>query len=500
MVSVAKRYAQTHGLCVSNKKTPDNAPVVLMVSGGADSTALLLLAYYASLDLMDGCGKQRIAHDRLHVLHVNHELRGLDALEDEEFVVWLCKQLSIDCSVVRVDVAKAAQDDPSTNIENVGRKIRYTEAEKLCERLCKEQHVPLSSARILTAHTADDRAESFFMAAMKGAGTSGLSSIPRKRGRIVRPLMAFTHKQLCEYVRMHGIAWREDATNRDTHYLRAFVRHEVLPKLKERNNNLVQNLSATCDILSDEDAYLTRVAKQTYTKLVRSCDATTCVLDARKLVALDIAIARRCVRLAIEGFQQDIRLSSAHIANVLDMVAEQKGSCRLPQNIDVRVDHGLLFFRDAKAQNDYAHAEWLQVPGELVLSDGRALKAELIPCDASDKPQELAKRIAYESHETSCALDAFACGLSFDGGCLWVDTPHAGDVICPLGMHGQSKKLSDFLADKKVPVPLRKQQLIVRKAPQKEIVWVAGMRPDERVSCTPDTRFIVKLSLFGKKH
>ena len=292
------------------------APVVLMVSGGADSTALLVLAATSSLDIDDGRGSARIARERLHVLHVNHQLRGIDAEEDEEFVRGLADRYGIPCTVCRADVAAlAAQTDG--NVENAGRELRYREANRLANALSAEFGTPRSAARILTAHTADDRAETFFMNAIRGTGASGLSSIPRRRNRIVRPLLDRTHEDLCDLLRMRGIVWREDQTNSDIRYLRSFVRHEVMPRVRARNPRVTASLANTCDILSEEDAYLTAVSSRTLRELTRRSSEGVLTLDAARLAACEVAIARRAVRQAILLVCPDARLEARHVAGVL---------------------------------------------------------------------------------------------------------------------------------------------------------------------------------------
>ena len=191
MPSVSSRYA--HGQSFerpSGRLGPEaSGPVVLMVSGGADSTALLVLAATSALDIDDGRGEALIARERLHVLHINHQLRAIDADEDEEFVREMATRFGVPVTVRRVDVAKlaASAELGDTNVENVAREVRYAAANQLANELCAASGLPRSAARILTAHTANDRAETFFMHAIKGSGAQGLSSIPRRRNRIVRP-------------------------------------------------------------------------------------------------------------------------------------------------------------------------------------------------------------------------------------------------------------------------------------------------------------------------
>ncbi|SDS03659.1 tRNA(Ile)-lysidine synthase [Parafannyhessea umbonata] len=503
MPSVSRRFARTDQRFLRPSSKRDDslrAPVVLMVSGGADSTALLLLAATSELDIDDGRGTARIARERLHVLHVNHGLRGLDAQEDEEFVRELSARFGIPCTVRRVDVAGLASEEglgqqAGSNVENVGREVRYREATELANRLCREVDVPRSAARILTAHTADDRAETFLMNAIRGSGPSGLSSIPRRRNRIVRPLLDRTHEELCDLLRMRGIVWREDRTNADTRYLRAFVRHEVMPLLRERNPRLTSGMSASCDILSDEDAYMNQVASRTYRELMRRSSPTMVALDGARLAACEVAIARRVVRKAMLAVCPDARLEARHINRVLSLVAAGSGSASTPMGCDARMEYGLLFVR-AQGEKSGPLALWLDVPGSVSLPDGRRLSARLAQVPAGSSPEAVARAHAVEWDGQSVLLDAEACGLDLaQGGRLWVDAAAPGDVMCPLGMHGQSKKLSDLLNEAKVPAADRPQVPVVRTSPTGAVVWVAGIRPDERVRTLPRTRLLLELGI-----
>ena len=504
MPSVMRRYAGGGARFdrPSGKGDPDQgSPVVLMVSGGADSTALLVLAATSTLDIDDGRGQARIARERLHVLHVNHGLRGLDAEEDEEFVRELAGRYGIPCTVRRVNVAelarqaRAAGDTAAGNVENAGREVRYAAAVELANQLSEELGTPRSAARILTAHTADDRAETFFMNAIRGTGPAGLSSIPRRRNRIVRPLIDMSHDQLCDLLRMRGIVWREDDTNHDTRYLRAFVRHELMPVARQRNPRVAASLATTCDILSDEDAYLNQLASRAYRDLLRREDEGVWALDAARLGATEVALARRVVRKLLMAACPGARLEARHIAQVLSLVAAGKGSCTVPVDVDVRVEFGLLIVRVA-TEGEMGASAWLEVPGTLSLADGRTLAARLVQVPAGSRPAEVARAHGLEWEGQSVLLDAAAAGVDpAQGGRLWVDSLQAGDVMCPLGMHGQSKKLSDLLAEAHVPVADRAAVPIVRQDPTGAVVWVAGIRADERARVGADTKTMLELTL-----
>ncbi|MBR3235006.1 MAG: tRNA lysidine(34) synthetase TilS [Atopobiaceae bacterium] len=504
MPSVMRRYAGGEGRFdrPSGMSDPDReGPVILMVSGGADSTALLVLAATSKLDIDDGRGVARIARERLHVLHVNHCLRGMDAEEDEEFVRELAARYGIPCTVRRVDVAALAQearergDVTAGNVENAGREVRYAAAAELANRLSEELGVPRASARILTAHTADDRAETFFMNALRGTGPAGLSSIPRRRNRIVRPLIDYTHDQLCDLLRMRDIVWREDNTNHDTRYLRAYVRYELLPVARRRNPRVASSLSVTCDILSDEDAYLNQLASRAYRDLLRREGDGVVALDAARLAASEVALARRVVRKALLAVCPGARLEARHVAQVLSLVAAGKGSCTVPVDVDVRVEFGLLMVRAARTPGK-SLSGWLEVPGKFDLPGGGRLLAQLVAVPVGSRAPEVAKAHGREWEEQSVLLDAIAAGVDpVQGGWLWVDGFQPGDVLCPLGMHGQSKKLSDLLAEAHVPAAERAAVPIVRTSVTGPVVWVAGIRADERARVTPNTHVMLELTL-----
>ena len=495
------------------------APVILMVSGGADSMALLHMAAAESLDLGDGAGLTRIAKERLHVLHVNHLLRGADADADQRFVQETCNSLGVPCTVLRVDVAKLAQERDG-NVEDVGRRVRYDAARELAQKLCIEQRVSRQKAKILTAHMADDRAETFMMNVMRGSGMSGLASIPRHRGLIYRPLLDYTHDQLKDWLKTRDLEWHEDATNTDTHYLRAYMRHNVLPLLKARNPMLVQTVCKIADLMTDEDDYLEGKAARKLRQITLRKSESSLVLDALKLSSTDVVIARRVVRIVARQLIPEAWLEFRHVDAVLEAVAAGVGVANLPQNLEARVRLGTVTFsftgaaRSAAAVAGTAGAasgepagtspaaatfgEHLTVPGTLELADGRVLSARILPVEHGFDVVSYATAHSQEWLGESVLLDARACGVDpVHGGSLWVSGPEAGDTMQPLGMHGQSKKISDLLGEAGVPVESRSMMPIVRTNIRGHVVWVAGIRPDERVKCTQDTKQLLELNIYS---
>ena len=508
------------------------APVILMVSGGADSMALLHMTATEPIDLGDGAGLARVAQERLHVLHVNHLLRGEDADADQHFVQATCDSLGIPCTVLRVDVAKLAQERDG-NVEEIGRLVRYDAARELAQKLCTEQGVSRQKAKILTAHTADDRAETFMMNVMRGSGMSGLASIPRHRGLIYRPLLDYTHDQLKDWLKTRGLDWHEDATNTDTYYLRAYMRHNVLPLLKARNPMLVQTVCKIADLMTDEDDYLEGKAARKLRQITLRKSEFSLVLDALKLSSTDMVIARRVVRIVARQLIPEAWLEFRHVDAVLEAVAEGVGVANLPQNLEARVRLGTVTFSFTGAARSAAVAgsagaaiaagaagtagagaggnepagtssaaatfgEHLAVPGTLELADGRVLSARILPVEHGFDVVSYATAHSQEWLGESVLLDAQACGVDpVHGGSLWVSGPEAGDTMQPLGMHGQSKKISDLLGEAGVPVESRSMMPIVRTNIRGHVVWVAGIRPDERVKCTQDTKQLLELNIYS---
>ena len=516
---------QHRGKAEGSRRGQAAAPVILMVSGGADSMALLHMTATEPIDLGDGAGLVRVAQERLHVLHVNHLLRGADADADQHFVQATCDSLDIPCTVLRVDVAKLAQERDG-NVEEIGRRVRYDAARELAQKLCVEQGVSRQKAKILTAHTADDRAETFMMNVMRGSGMSGLASIPRHRGLIYRPLLDYTHDQLKDWLEARGLDWHEDATNTDTHYLRAYMRHNVLPLLKARNPLLVQTVCKIADLMADEDDYLEGKAARKLRQITLRKSEYSLVLDALKLSSTDVVIARRVVRIVARQLIPEAWLESRHVDAVLEAVAAGVGVANLPQNLEARVRLGTVIFSFTGAARSAGgtgagavgaaavvaangepagtspavptFGEHLAVPGTLELADGRVLSARILPVEHGFDVVSYATAHSQEWLGESVLLDAKACGVDpVHGGSLWVSGPEAGDTMQPLGMHGQSKKISDLLGEAGVPVESRSMMPIVRTNIRGHVVWVAGIRPDERVKCTQDTKQLLELNIYS---
>ena len=147
-----------------------------------------------------------------------------------------------------------------------------------------------------------------------------------------------THGELVRYLQVAGQPWREDESNRDTSYLRNFVRHRLMPLAAERNPGVARSVGAACDILGDEDAFMSQLAATALRSCTRREGAGLVVLDAARLAAAEVAIARRMVRLAVKRIASEARLEMRHVEAVLACVAAGEGSVALPEGVDARIE------------------------------------------------------------------------------------------------------------------------------------------------------------------
>ncbi|HAM15263.1 MAG TPA: tRNA lysidine(34) synthetase TilS [Eggerthellaceae bacterium] len=298
-----------------------DAPVLLMVSGGSDSTALA----YIAKELRDA---DKIGP--LTMLHVNHRLRGADADADEDFVRHLAEVLGIPFVAKRIDVASIAQEEHG-NIEAVARRERYKVANDALADVCRMREAPISQGRMFVAHTADDRIENFYMRSIVGTGPGGFRSMLYLNGQVARPLLDVSRQDLRDYVierierelpvvrDEHEMLWREDATNEHTDRFRAYVRHEIVPRALERNPRLVDTLTRTMNLIGDEDDMLDKMATDLFDQHVMWLEPAEqgCVLSPW-LAAEALPLQRRVAIKVLERFLgADERIDTATVEAVL---------------------------------------------------------------------------------------------------------------------------------------------------------------------------------------
>ena len=506
-----------------------SSPVVLMVSGGSDSTALLVRAATGDLDLCDGRGSCRIDPSRLVVLHVNHCLRGSASDGDDEFVREVGERLGIPVRVLRADLPQMLEH--GGNMEQTARHVRYEAAWALAQELSAERGVAVETARILVAHTADDRIETFLMRVTEGAGVSGLTGMRSTRGVVVRPLLGETRADLRAYLTERGVGWREDETNGEDVALRSFLRNRVVPALLERNPRLHETLGRTLDIMAEEDRVLEELACRGLESVVRPARGGVLVLDARGIAAMEPPVARRVLRMGLarwlsEGRFRDARFEARHIEGLLDVCRKGSGSCTLPLGLDARMDRGELVVSLSTLAKDLPLTITLPIVpiiGDDLLesrmgADERSwavpwreslVRARLIEIPSGVDGVTFARKVSCRRKRDEGLLegrdfvlaDADALGIGC-GAALEVGGPCTAERVRPLGMAG-TRLVSDVLSDAGVPLRDRRWTPVVRttdpayrESVDSGVVWVGGIRLDDRAAYRPETRSLVELTIW----
>ena len=281
--------------------------VGVAVSGGADSVCLLhLLVEVASCwDL------------GLHVLHVNHNLRGAESRGDAEFVRALATSLELPVQVQELDLSGKG------NLEQRARGWRYG--------FFREWREAAGAACVALGHTRSDQAETVLFRFLRGSGTTGLAAIrPATREGMVRPLIEVDRAEVEAYLRARGILWREDASNANLNFARNRIRYELLPQLTGIwNPALTETLARTADLSLAEEQYWHAEMERLASLHVRR-EGSAVLISATDVSALPLAAARRLVRYCVEFAAGDTRgLGFDHVARVLALATQSRGCGRV---------------------------------------------------------------------------------------------------------------------------------------------------------------------------
>jgi tRNA(Ile)-lysidine synthase len=458
------------------------ARILVAVSGGPDSVALLSL-------LTALAPSWRLS---LWAVHVNHGLRGAESEEDARFVSGLCDRLGVQVIVEHADLSEAASKRKGLSLQELARDRRYACMARVAEEL--------RAGKIALGHTADDQAETLIMWVLRGSGTGGLAGIPVARGpRFVRPLLEITRAEILEYLAVEGIACRSDSSNASALYLRNRVRHGLLPALKRFNPGVVRVLMRQADILREEDGCLEELTAAQLTALSRTEPDGKVLVDREGLVALPLALQRRVVRALVRRVSGATRGPTfGAVKTILERVVQgQSGSSITVQDALITREYDRVRFGPASRLPD-PHEQTGGVertrPGALTVdipsSQMWVPTGQQIRLRAGTSPTDGGGASELRGSSSRAVLDADRFTLP-----LLLRSWQPGDAFRPFGMGGRHKKLQDFFGDLKVPREQRgRVPLLV--APE-GILWVAGLRADQRFAATASTTRIVIAELVG---
>ena len=427
--------------------------VLVAVSGGADSVALLHLLHALA-------PSWRLT---LHVLHVDHGLRP-DSAHDAALVRALGARLGLPVHVERVHVGPGS-------VEAAARTARYAALEAWAERV--------GADRIALGHTLDDQAETVLMRVLDGAGVRGLAAIPPVRGRIIRPLVEIRREALREMLTADAIAWDEDPSNRDPKFLRNRIRHELLPLLAASfATDVVPALARVARLARESVEALDHAATLELDRLIAEpgglCPAIT--LPRGALAALPSSLAAEVLRQAAArlGSRSPLR-AWAHrgLRRVLAPEPPRRPFRLGGVRVEVSGDRIRIGTQPAPA----LPPRTLAVPGRVALPEvGRALEARLLPAAGYVLPRT-----------ADCvAFDAAGCPRS-----LLVRARRRGDRFVAFGAGEQ--RLKSLLIDAGVPRWDRSRVPLVEAGG--EILWVAGVRRAAAAAVTAATQEVLEIRL-----
>jgi tRNA(Ile)-lysidine synthase len=441
--------------------------IIIGVSGGPDSTALLCL-----LSLLRS--RFRL---RLTAAHFDHRLRSLDeASGDRAFVERICRSLRVPLVIGRGDTKRRASRE-GESIEEAARNLRYA--------FFGREAKAAGATAVAIGHTLDDRAETVLLHLIRGSGLDGLAAMPPRSPwpfgegpDIARPLLDLSREEVERYCAELGVEPRRDPSNDLPVATRNRVRNELMPVLRSFNPRAAEALARLADSVTGDSDLLESLAAAEFQRLRKTATSRRVVLARQGLAGLPMPVAVRVLRLSANAI--GARPETVHLRRATEVLAAARGRVSIPGGlIAVGPDAVVLSREEARRAQTGAQPRQLDIPGGAWFG-GWAIEAVRAERDAARPRDPLAALLDVD------AID----------GPLVVRSRRPGDRLRPLGLGG-SKKLQDILVDAKVPSGERDSVPII--ADRLGIVWVAGQCIDERVAVSGKTRRVVRLRARRKR-
>ncbi|MET7254011.1 tRNA lysidine(34) synthetase TilS [Dyadobacter jiangsuensis] len=432
-----------------NQHTPHlkQQPTLLAVSGGVDSVVMTHL--FHNLGLPAG------------IAHCNFGLRGEESQGDEAFVRELAARCNFPFFVNSPDVKSLAKGT-SVSTQMAARELRYEWFEKVREEM--------GYRWVATAHHANDSLETLLLNLARGTGLAGLTGIAPVNGHLIRPLLLSNRAEVSHYASENGIEWREDRTNATDDYYRNKIRHHVIPVLAELNPSLEKTFNVSAERLRASNALL-EAHLQNWKKQIVSDENGNLRIPIVAISGESEPAYRLWFILRNFGFQYRQARSVAAYLN-----ANPGKQFFSPTHV-LLIDRDFLVLRDL-SENSGQEELVIEQPDATLDWHGAKLVLRTLPAGSP---------VHFDLTTIAVDLDL----LTFP---LTVRKWQQGDIFHPFGMGGKRKKISDLLTDKKVDL-FEKEKTAVLLNGHGEIIWVVGIRADERFKITTATSNLLLICL-----
>lgn len=414
--------------------------LLLAVSGGIDSMVMLHLFQQSTFSIA--------------VAHCNFQLRGLESFEDQKFVHDYAERNNIPFYSTIFDT-KVFAEDFQLSIQMAARELRY---HWFYELLDSDNY-----DYILTAHHADDNLETFMINLSRGTGLDGLSGIQAVNDKVVRPLLNFSREEIDEYAQDNRVMWREDSSNASTKYLRNKIRHELVPILKAINPEFLASFQKTQSYLHEAQQMVEDASALICQQVVNEVNSEV-YFDLKKLQQLPNYHSYLYSWLKDYGFSDWIAIN--------DLVEGQSGKQVIAPSFRLLKDRGNLILSPIVDK----------LKGDFLIEKGQnevKIPLNMTLCKVTD---------ISASSNSSIFVDEDK--LSFP---LQIRKWHEGDFFQPFGMKGRTKKVSKLFKDEKLSLVEKESTWLL--CSNQEIVWVIGIRADERFKIDNSTKNIIKISV-----
>ena len=460
--------------------------LVVGVSGGPDSLCLLHV-------LRELRGEYDV---RLHVAHLDHQIRGQESAADAAFVARVAEEWGIPATVAARDVPAYARERRLA-IEEAARQARYAFLAGVAQET--------GARKVAVAHNAGDQVESVLMHFLRGAGLAGLRGMgpvspwpsqpitsPPLDLILLRPLLEVPRAEIEAYCRQHRLQPRFDRSNLDTTYYRNRLRHELIPLLETYNPGVREVVRRTARVIADDHEYLREQGRRAWEGVVTEADGAF-VFALEPWRQLHPSLQRQLLREAIRRLRRGLRnINWVHIEGALTVLNERPtGSiATLPQGLQLFKGYDRFTVGEALPRPDLplltVERLPLTVPGVTPL-----------PKSAWQVEARILSRGELTGEHFSDA-NPWQTVLAYDraGPELALRRRRPGDRFQPLGLGGRAKAVSEFMINEKIPAHIRDEFPLV--VSPRHIVWIPGWRLDERVKITEGTKRVLWLA-FSKE-